>query len=253
MGNNQTDSTDFDTLVIDEDMQIRALVKALKYSNGFSLYFARVDQSNTRHRVINRINELLPDWNIAVHNVAPNSIYLLKQLENIPNPQAICVTGIEDWLPKSEESAFNPLIITLNHTRDRFPIELKCPVVLVCAEYVFTALSVGAPDFYSVRSGSYVFSDISNKTRQLQSEALLEAKQRLMDYDALPDHQKDNKLYVSLLENLARISYDLGLYEETQAVYQRLLLVREQIYGVHDPKTESVRETLDVLYEITKS
>jgi tetratricopeptide (TPR) repeat protein len=138
--------------------EVESLIRALTLAHGFNLLFAVSNRAANRDSGIDRVKHALIGRTVTQLAVPPNTVSLLQFLRGklrTQMPDAIFLTGIENWLAASDEAAHSPFVITLNHTRNRFPKVVPCPLVIWCPEHLLRTIARGAPDFFSIRSGVY--------------------------------------------------------------------------------------------------
>ena len=131
---------------------------------------------------------------------------------------------MESSFPKADEAAESKFVVTLNHSRNSFKRVLDCPLVLFLPEYALSAVYHGATDFYSIRSGVYLFSAKAEETElkisqygsqgYMELEGLLfEERQNriktieelLAEYQSLPDLQRNFEKEFNLKRKLANL------------------------------------------------
>lgn len=190
----------------DEEVELRALCRALTLADGFSLLFARCNQADHRRELIERIKAQLPNLNIQVVEFRERLTHLLDELRSritSPSPDAVFVLGLEYSLPRSSDAHSSALVANLNAARNSFPQAIPIPLVLWVPEYIVTAISRGGPDFFSIRSGLYSFATspsintvrtvtegdwmaVQNLSIAEKLERIESIKSLLEDYESLP-------------------------------------------------------------------
>jgi hypothetical protein len=146
------------------------LSQALKLAQGFKLIFVRCNQNDQRLRIISKLRVELASLTIQEIHFTESVTHLLDTLRQViaqPAPDALFVSGLEYSLPNTAEAHMTPLIANLNAARNSFPQAIPCPLVLWVPEYVLNAIMLGAPDFFSVRSGTYFFAASPGETTEL--------------------------------------------------------------------------------------
>ena len=219
---------------LEEETELRALVKALQYSEGFKLLFVRCNQREQRQHLMKEVQARLPEQKVQVISLTEPATRLLDTLqENVrqPLPDAIFITGLEYSLPIAAEADNTPFIANLNASRNSFP-QFARPLVFWVPEYVLSATMLGAPDFFSIRSGTYSFvsppdatsgiagaltagieSAIYNLTWAEKQERVTAINSLLADYEMLPPEQRDKRIEMRLLIRLGNLFHALGQYE----------------------------------------
>lgn len=204
---------DSEIQTVDEKRQMKNLANAIKLADSFSLLFVRCNQRPRQKEIIEELKAQLDGYKIKVILLENQVEHLLDELqERLGNekPDAIFVYGLESSFPRADEAAKSKFVVTLNHSRNSFKKVLHCPLVLLLPEYALSAIYHGATDFYSIRSGVYLFSakgeeieqQVSHHTSQRHRESsglLFEERQNkirtveelLSEYQSLPDSQRN--------------------------------------------------------------
>ncbi|HSK72461.1 MAG TPA: tetratricopeptide repeat protein, partial [Pyrinomonadaceae bacterium] len=149
---------------------------------------------------------------------------------------------MESSFTNSENPAASPFVATLNHSRNSFKKILFCPLILFLPEYALSAIYHGATDFFTIRSGVYLFSakaeeterqierQVSEEYRQLQGLLLEERQNRirtikdlLAEYQSLPVSQRDLEKENHLKEKLADLYEITADYEKAEKLYLEVL------------------------------
>ncbi len=239
-----------DACVPDEEVEFRALTRALELAQGFKLIFVRCNQPAQRGRLTAKLRQRLPKLSIECVEFKTEIRYLLDELRlrfDEPPQGAVFVAGLEYSMPKSETAHATHIVANLNAARNSFPVHIHCPLVLWLPEYALTAIQRGAPDFFSVRSGAYYFaatpeetaglaqSQLSGNTWAIESLPLEEKLERvtsikslLDDYESLPSSLRDRRGEGRLLSRLGIILFTLGRWTEAEAAcHQGLVIARE--------------------------
>ncbi|HEX8354462.1 MAG TPA: tetratricopeptide repeat protein, partial [Pyrinomonadaceae bacterium] len=165
---------------------VRRLVRALDYSKGFWLGFAKSNTHAQRRRLAALCRDLLEPLKIRVLEIeltepVTDLLPVLRERlarEHAANDEdtktggalptsgeasaaarwpklAIFVHGLEHSIPSRE--AYPPLLSSLNLKRELFRQEAPHPLLLWLPDYALTALARQAPDFWAWRSGLYEF------------------------------------------------------------------------------------------------
>jgi tetratricopeptide (TPR) repeat protein len=229
----------------DEATELTALTRALELAEGFSLIFVRCNQIPQRERLMGEVRTRLPKLNIQTiffHEPIQHLLDSIQEQLTTPLPGAVFVSGLEFSLPIAAEAHATPLIANLNASRNSFAQTMPCPVVLWVPEYVLTAIAQGAPDFFSIRSGVYFFAakpaEMADLTRvladgrysEVANLSLAEKRSRitalellLLDYDSLPEGQRDYQAELRLNFQLGILLSLLRTYDKAMRHYQRAL------------------------------
>lgn len=237
--------------VEDEEVELRALCRALTLGDGFSLLFARCNQADHRRELIDKVREGLPDLKVQIVEFREPIMHLLDELRDRLSdvkPDAVFVVGLEYSLRTTDEARSSPLIANLNASRNSFPRVVRCPMMLWAPEYVVTAIARGAPDFFSIRSGLYSFAaapkDSVSTVRSLvggdwfgaQNLSLAEKQERvesirslLADYESLPAEKRDLSTEMSLHFRLGTLLSVVGQNDEALAESSASLRIAEDL------------------------
>ncbi|MEK6410036.1 MAG: tetratricopeptide repeat protein [Acidobacteriota bacterium] len=237
--------------VADEEVELRALCRALTLGEGFSLLFARCNQADHRRDLIDKVRAKLPDLNVQLVELREPITHLLDELRDRLTetaPDAVFVLGLEYSLRTSDEARSSPLIANLNASRNSFPRVVRCPMVLWVPEYIVTAISRGAPDFFSIRSGLYSFAatpkdslstvrsvmagdwvGVQNLTLAEKQERVESIKSLLADYESLSTEKRDPSTEAGLHFRLGTLLYAVSSYEEALAESLASLKIAEEL------------------------
>ena len=232
---------DLEIQTLDEARQMRNLANAIQLADGFSLLFVRCNQRPRQKEIIEELKEKLDGYNIKTIFLDHQIEHLLDELQRqIGDKQydAIFVYGLESSFPNADEAAESPFVVTLNHARNSFKKVLNCPLVLFLPEYALSAIYHGATDFYSIRSGVYLFSarveDVELKMSQqasigyreslnyslLERENRIETILRLIDeYESLPEFQRNLRRIYDLKGKLAELYLNSAQYDKGEKLF----------------------------------
>ena len=172
----QTDVFDLESL--DDETEFKTLVRSIKLSKGFSLFFARSNQIPEQKRLAENLEKEFPGKNIKVIYIEKPIEHLLDTLrETLRNekPYALILYGLNNSFPTKINSSKNRFVKNLNASRNSFPKIISCPLVLFLPDFAISALMQGATDFFSVRSNVFYFesksADRENQISQIISSA----------------------------------------------------------------------------------
>ena len=246
----------FALAVLDEQTELRALVRALQLAEGFKLIFVRCNQPQQRQQLIAALRNELPQLDVQeIHfsEPIPHLLNALRERVKEPMPGAVFVSGLEYSLPTAADAHATPFVANLNAARNSFPLVVRCPLVLWVPEYVLTAIMRGAPDFFSIRSGIYFFAAAPSDTVNLvssftageewmvESLTLSEKQERiaaieslLADYEALPPDQHHFQTERRLHYRLGVLFASTGSYTAAQHHFENLLTLSRQSGNVED-------------------
>jgi hypothetical protein len=160
------DDENFDDFSHDDDEELRQLIRSIQLGQKFFLLFAVCNQVPKQNELIKQIKETLPDKKIKIINFKKPITDLLGEINRQLKGKkydAVFIQGLFYSISSDGKGNENKLIHNLNITRDRFGKELSCPMYLWLPEYAFAKIARNAPDFFSVRSGSYYFSAVAEK------------------------------------------------------------------------------------------
>jgi tetratricopeptide (TPR) repeat protein len=235
----------------DEEVELRALCRALTLADGFSLLFARCNQADHRREIIEQIKARLPDLNVQVVEFREPVTHLLDELRtriNSPLPDAVFVLGLDYSLPRAGDVHSLPLIPNLNAARNSFRQAIPFPLVLWVPEYIVAAIARGAPDFFSIRSGLYSFAaapkdsmstvrsvtagdfvGVRNLTLAEKQERIESIKSLLADYESLSAEKRDLSTEVRLHYRLGTLLSAVGSNDEALAESLAALQIAEEL------------------------
>jgi hypothetical protein len=155
--------TELDKPTREEEMA--RLVRAIRLASGFRLYFALSAPGKERRGLFEEVSAALGNL-VRVFDVERGVDSLRSALElelsRSDAPKTVFVTGIEKWVPAGNAGAGSAFVRNLNASRDRFAETVPCSMVIWGADHVLLAIQHGAPDFFSVASGSYLFPEIAS-------------------------------------------------------------------------------------------
>lgn len=240
----------FAPTVLDEETELRALSRALQFADGFSLLFVRCNQPDQRRRLAVALRNELPYLKvqeIALAEPVPHLLDALRERLEEPPPDAVFVSGLEYSLPVAAEAATTPFVANLNAARNSFPQVIPRPLVLWVPEYVLTAITRGAPDFFSVRSGVYYFaadvhgyasanSFMTTEIWQTESLSFPEREERirtleslLADSPLLPPDKRALRTEMNLLSRLGHLYYLMQRWSDAETAHKRSLQAAQQL------------------------
>jgi tetratricopeptide (TPR) repeat protein len=261
----------FDDFTHDDDEELRQLIRSIQVSQKYFLHFAVCNDSYKQNELIQKIADTLPDKKIEVIKFTEPKTDLLGEIiqrlgERKVN--AIFVQGLSHSIKSDGRGKENQFIHALNVSRDTFGKMLSCPMYLWLPEYAFVKIARNAPDFFSVRSGSYYFSNsaeevtktIFQQTLSNQFENyglnLAEKKARiktlkglLAEYQGLPLEKRDKYAEVRLLHQLTEILFLMAEYDKAIEYGKKALEVSQSLGEATKENAESYNN-LAILYEL---
>ncbi len=145
----------------------RRAVKARK----FALCFATCDSIAEQNHYIKELRQGCAELEIMLVDVSlwnKGVITNLRQIVHetlktrfpdgdIPPNIAIHVTGLEISILLDPDEQFPTVLQTMNMGREAFVNEFPCPLLIWLPDYAYTKLATIAPDFWSIRHGSFIF------------------------------------------------------------------------------------------------
>jgi tetratricopeptide (TPR) repeat protein len=256
MSDDQSAITDpFAATALDEATELRALAQALRLAEGFKLIFARCNQPQQQQKLIALLRAELPELNVQEIHFDKPITHLLDELRTriaVPPPDAAFVSGLENSLPVAADADATPLVANLNASRNSFPQVMPCPLVLWIPEYILNAIMLGAPDFFSVRSGAYYFAAAPGDTLELatslvagdgwvaeslsateKQERIEAIKSLLADYESFPPEQRDYPAELRLHMRLADFLLITGSLSLAQYYCEQVLKIAERLSNRH--------------------
>jgi tetratricopeptide (TPR) repeat protein len=238
------DNLDKELQTFDDERQMRSLVNAIAFADGFSLLFVRANQIPQQESLVNQIKANLPDKHIEVIRFDKPIENLLDELQKRldgKKPDAIFCYNLNNSFPTSTDDFKSPFVVTLNHSRNSFKRTFECPLVLFLPEFALASLYHGAVDFYSIRSGVYLFAPQGVETDRLitqqisqnqwelsgllfeEREHRIETIKKLLDeYQSLPDSQRN-------LDKEYRLKGKMGTLYGISAEYEKASKIFEEI------------------------
>ncbi len=241
---------------------MRRLVRALDYSKGFWLGFAKSNTPAQRRRLAALCKDLLEPLKIRVLEIELNEpitdlLPILRERlaqegaandeEKATQPKlAIFVHGLECSIPSRE--AYPPLLSALNLKRELFRQEVPHPLLLWLPDYALTALARKAPDFWAWRSGLYEFAPereaaeqslgvllgeeihiTESLSEQVKRERLVMLKGLLDDYRELGNSLHEQEARANLLTEIGMVHGMLGEWSEAKPAFQETLTVARNL------------------------
>ena len=241
----------FEVTAPEEDIELRALARSLRFSRGFRLFFARSQDADERRRLVEALGGAIPSAPpLEVHFDRPIAHLLDELRRRLPAtpPPFIFVWGLESSLPRAAEAHATALVGNLNAARDSFPQYIPCPLLLWVQPYALTAIARGAPDFFSIRSGVYDFAtarhhppgladslsstenwELANLPPAEKLERVEAVSELLARYQTLPLEQRDRQSESRLLNRLGNLLDLLGRWSEEVAVLQQALEIDREV------------------------
>jgi tetratricopeptide (TPR) repeat protein len=151
--------SEHDKLSLENQVELEALCNMLRLARGFVLGFARVNHPGLQRRLIDEIRCRCPEKQILELTLDPRSgagiVAQCAEATGSSHPDALFVHGLESVLDLTERQSPAMTLFNLNrdYAANRFPI----PVVFWAPDFAMAEFARQAPDFWSVRSGTYCF------------------------------------------------------------------------------------------------
>ncbi|WP_341525020.1 tetratricopeptide repeat protein [Nostoc sp. UHCC 0302] len=185
--------TDWDQdLPPEPDEEYQALVRTLKFTEGFGLLFARCSPAEGE-QLIGKVKEDITDKTIEVLRLkqAVTNLYeIIDKLENKEQIDILFITGLEYSFYEYEESkaltgwnsrdiysyswkSVPPVLINLNQQRERFRDSFNICFVFLLPLFAIKYFIQRAPDFFDWRSGLFEF-PIDSETLEQESLRILQ-------------------------------------------------------------------------------
>jgi len=256
--------------------QLASLARAINYAKEFVLLVALCNDNDLRRELMGRLRELLPGKTVQEMPLFENVESLYHRMaEEFGGPEAkpphVCmVYGLEAWLPAGDESETSPFVRNLNAARNHFPRLFSGALVLWLSDHLLTAVARGAPDFCSVRSGTYLFA--ASPKERLETAGLLqvlgldgvaglsieEKRRRAEDLESMlnemerqPESERDAGRYRRLLEAAVETYFTLAEYPKAEPLLRRAVQSDEKSYGPDHPKVATGLNNLAALLQET--
>ena len=137
------------------------IATTIRLSENFTVIVATCNSKSESEAQMDSIRAENPDLNIRHIELreASESLFEVLQSELISEsqPNAVFVSGMEQWIVGDQNPKSVPFILNLNAARNHFAREFSFTLVLWVPEYLYGMIRRGAPDFASVISGAYPF------------------------------------------------------------------------------------------------
>ena len=248
----QTDiaiSEDFEPF--DDEEEFRRLIRAVRLSKKHYLYFVCCNQVPKQNELIADIKKNLGKQKIKVIKFKKPVTDLLGELQKRiigANCEAVFVQGLEYSISSDDKGDENALIYNLNISRDSFKRYLNCPLFLWLPEYALVKITRHAPDFFSVRSGTFYFSNppekvteqifqsISSSWNEVSSLPVKEKLKQietlenlLAEYRGLHKEKRDLQAENLLLSKIADFFYSISEYRKAINYHEQSLAIAREI------------------------
>jgi tetratricopeptide (TPR) repeat protein len=240
---------------VDSELEYKALIRSLKYTQGFGLLFVQCSPAEGQ-RLIARVRKDLLQKHIEVLSLTEPIETLYDKVETLYRNKPIdvlFVQGIEHslydyeknrlWSDEAQRRSYSEtgiprLLQHLNLSRERFYEDFAFHFVFLVSHFVLKYLTRRAPDFFDWRSGVLEFAMDRGQLHQESTRATVEQWQRDNQWDLPPDECRKNLLEIQALieepyqtdECKADLFFEQGRlfgileeYEEAIASYNKAL------------------------------
>jgi tetratricopeptide (TPR) repeat protein len=228
------------------------IASLIRLAEGFRLGLVKCNQPVQCRQLADRLKVMLSEeaeivdvvFNEPVQSLRKAILQKLEKYKPIkPGKRAVFIYGFEHSVP-SEGPA--PALDELNQSRDLFPGDFDCPLLLWLPDYALTRLAREAPDFWGWRSGVFEFlpdlklmAAVEKKAMQdEETESLSLAKKRdliaaleglIRDYQELKRGEREDLALAATLHRLGNLRYHLGEYDEASRLYQESLKIMKEL------------------------
>jgi tetratricopeptide (TPR) repeat protein len=221
---------------IDPQKEYRALIRSLKYTEGFGLLFVQCSFTEG-NRLIERVKQDLPQKHIEVLSLTQPIDTLFDKVEQIYHDKLVdvlFVQGLEHslydyekhrlWSDEAQrlnysETGVPRLLQHLNLSREKFHASFPFHFVFLVPSFVLKYLIRRAPDFFDWNSGVLEF---PMEQRQLRNETEQAYRERLLKdnpQNLTPEECRESLLKIQdLIEEPHQSEEDLAnlLFEQAQ-------------------------------------
>jgi tetratricopeptide (TPR) repeat protein len=223
-----------DTFALPSDLD--ALAKGVDWSEGVAFFFLVVDDVRMRQAAVAELTRRLHRRQVrrvSIRDDARSLLDVIRELPPLTRHDVLVITGIENVIRDSRDPVQHRFIRTVNATRDAFSRVAPCPIVFVIPAFALAVIATEAPDFFSTRSGVYVFAEDGGATTRLRDASRI-GREIASDLDALEridrvetleellktisfvDSPAARQTYLNVAERLVTLlvaQYDLGRAE----------------------------------------
>ena len=254
------------------------MIRAIRYSEEFTLLLALCNSNEIRRKIIHLLRELAPEKKIEdvpLNESIDNLYHLLSRRFHGDSgedslPEVLMVYGLETWLPSGEEAERSPFVRNLNAARNHFPRLFPGVLLLWISDHHLEAIARGAPDFFSVRSGIYFFASTEGEIHKTESVLQMlgldgvagmsmndklrragELEKMLEQETSLPESERDLKRERRLIRAAAETFYTLAKYDKAEPLLRRVLQIDEEQYGPNHPEVATDLNNLASLLQAT--
>ncbi|MGH3800152.1 MAG: TIR domain-containing protein, partial [Pseudonocardiaceae bacterium] len=221
----------------DNLVELAALERMIRRSDGFRIAFAVVNHPALRDRIIRAVRRDLPDLTIAKLAVPGAPTGIVAEIESAarPPPGAVFVFGLDEL---GSDQARSRVIAELNLNRDHLWRAVPVPVVLWASDFAIRQFAAQATDLWSGRSGVYRFrvegDDASTIADAISGiiwgstpDERREREARL--HDLLDESGDDAEARARLLVALGDAASAQHRYDEARELYEQALPIHRDI------------------------
>ncbi len=249
MPNEPAISEDFERY--DDAEVLRRLIRAVKFAQKHFLYFVCCNQVPKQNELIAAVQKEFQAKKIRVVKFKKPITDLLGELQKkkiAADCEAVFVQGLEYSISSDGEGNENALINNLNISRDSFKKYLPCPLFLWLPEYALVKIIRHAPDFFSVRSGTFYFSNPPEKVTEqifqsvasnwLETSALSLAEKLkqietletlLAEYRGLHSEKQDKQAEAKLTKKLGDFFNTISAFRKAIDYYEQAIEIYRKI------------------------
>jgi tetratricopeptide (TPR) repeat protein len=211
------------------------LTRGIEWASGIAFFFLVVDDPRLRERAIADIERRLKGRTVRRLSILRETKSLRAEIRALPKLDTrnlLVVTGIENVV-RDENDTDVPLIHSLNVTRDALGRIVPCPILFVAPRFILRVLEAGAPDFFSTRSGVYVYAGRAEEQPwENETPALPAADVDLTDTEKIERIEELEELLAKLPDLRSRGADTTGIYLRTALRVVSLLIARYEFERV---------------------
>lgn len=235
----------------DDEREFRRLVRAVRFSKKHYLYFACCNQVPKQNELIADVKKSLNGKKIKVVKFKKPLTDLLGELQKrkiAADCEAVFIQGLEYSISSDGKGSENALIYNLNISRDAFKKYFTCPIFLWLPEYALIKITRHAPDFFSVRSGTFYFSSTAEQvTEQIfqnftsnwleatslpiteKTKKIVTLESLLSEYQGLHKEKRNRETELRLISELAMLFYSISEYRKAIEYDEQAVAISREI------------------------
>jgi len=248
-------------------ISLMRLIRRSVKVNRFTLIFVNCSSLNDQNKYIIELQErcsnddiLLIDINLLGQLPISNLFlkiqnHLVKNFpKGLPSNLAIQVTGLEISILLDADEHFPTVLQTLNIGRERYRNELPYPLLIWLPDYAYVKLANVAPDFWSVREGSFTFRsneimDDSYDLERIVSERKgtttwrdkmdqIPLIERILEWMEKPELNNNPKILADLYLKLGEAYRFIGKLDNAEKSFEKVRELNNQ--KIHDDEIEGI-------------